>query len=105
MSANTNINITKGQLVHCSAEFKAYINGVLTLVDPSFVYFKFKRPGAVTTTYTYGVDTELVKSEVGKYYVDLDTSLYSGTWYYKFYSTGDYQAAQQGEFIVEVDKL
>jgi hypothetical protein len=99
------MNYTKGQLVHCSAEFKAYINSVLTYVDPDVVYFKFKRPGANTVTYTYGVDVQLVKSATGKYYVDLDTSSYTGIWYYKFYSTGQYQSAQQDEFIVEVDKV
>ena len=95
---------TIGQLVHCSAEFQAYINSVLTYVDPDVVMFKYKRPGLDPVTYVYGIDAELVKTDVGKYYVDLDAQ-HAGTWYYKFWSTGDYQAAQQAEFTVDRDKV
>jgi hypothetical protein len=95
---------TIGEIIHCSAEFKAYINSILTLVDPDHVYFKFKRPGLDPVTYEYGVNTQLKRSEAGKYYVDLD-AVVAGEWYFKFYSTGDNQAAQQGSFEVEKDKV
>lgn len=94
---------TRGQEIHCSAEFKAYVTGVLQNVDPDYVYFKYKRPGMDTITYIYGTDAELKKSATGKYYVDLDTTGHAGTWFYKFYSLGQYQAAQQGSFDVDKD--
>jgi hypothetical protein len=95
---------TIGEIIHCSAEFRAYVNSVLTYVDPDNIFFKFRRPGLDTVMYTYGVDAELVRSEEGKYYVDLDAVVH-GTWYFKFYSTGANQAAKQGEFDVEKDRV
>lgn len=96
------MSYVKGELVHCSADFKAYVDGVLTLVDPAVVKFSFSRPG-LTAIYTYGVDTELKKLSTGKYYVDLDTTPAAGKWYYKFWSTGSYQAAQKATFDVDQD--
>jgi hypothetical protein len=89
-----------GEIVHVSAEFQSYVDAVLTYVNPDHVYFKYKRPGLDPVTYEYGVDTQLKRSATGKYYVDLDTTGHCGKWYYKFYGTGDNQAAQQGEFEV-----
>jgi hypothetical protein len=108
MAINASVAVTKyakGELVHCSAEFTAYIDGVLTFVDPTNVYFKYKKPGLATVTLQYNTDIELVKSAVGKYYVDLDVNVH-GRWYYKFYSTGTYQSASETEeFEVLADKI
>jgi hypothetical protein len=99
------MSYTKGELVHCSAEFQAYVDGVLTYINPATINFKFKRSGLAATTYVYGVNAELKKSADGKYYVDLDTSVADGTWYYKFWSTGSYQAAKNGSFEVLKDDI
>lgn len=96
---------TKGQLIRCAVKFQTYILGVLTDVDPTNVYFKYKRPGASTITYTYNVDAALVKDSTGNYHVDVDTSLAHGKYYCKFYSTGTYQAAAKIEFCVDRDSI
>jgi hypothetical protein len=96
------MSFTIGEIVHCSAEFQAYINSVLTYVNPDHVYFKYKRPGLDPIIYEYGVNAQLVRSADGKYYVNLD-AVVAGEWHFKFYSTGDYQAAQQGSFTVAHD--
>ena len=53
------------------------VDGLAT--DPNAVFFKFKDPSGNITTYTYGVDSELIKSATGVYYVDLDLDE-SGGW-------------------------
>jgi len=55
--------------------------------DPTTVLFKITTPDGVTTTYTYGVDAELVKSATGIYYVDYVTAQ-SGEHKYRFAGTG-----------------
>ena len=86
----------KGDLVRCSA---AFTNIAGAYVDPAAVLFRFKNPGGTTTTYTYGVDAELVKDAVGQYHVDVDANA-EGVWFYRFESTGTGQAAGEEAFSV-----
>jgi hypothetical protein len=67
--------------------------------DPTALTFAFTDPSANTTTYTYGVDAELVKSAVGIYCVDVSIDEH-GTWRYRFASTGTGQAAAESYFLV-----
>lgn len=83
-------------LIRCSATFT---DSGGTAVDPTTVIFKFKTPAAAITTYTYGVDSELVKDDTGLYHVDVDANA-SGTWYYRFESTGTGQAADEAQFEI-----
>jgi hypothetical protein len=71
-----------------------------TATDPTAILFKFANPSGTTTTYTYGVDAELVRDATGVYYVDIDCNE-AGAWRWRFYSTGTGQAADEGFFIVE----
>lgn len=87
----------KGDLVRVSGMF-ADSAGVAT--DPTVVKFSFTNPAGTTTTYTYPTDVQLVKDSTGNYHVDIDASS-SGTWLYRFYSTGTGQAAAEGEFFVK----
>lgn len=75
-----------------------------TDTDPTAVLFKFVDPSGNATTYTFGVDAELVKSAVGIYYVDVDCDE-AGTFRWRWYSTGTGQAAEEGWFVVEPSEL
>ena len=59
--------------------------------DPSALTFSYRDPSGNLTTYTYGVDGELVKSAVGIYYADVDIDEH-GRWWYQSASTGTGQA-------------
>lgn len=72
-----------------------------TAIDPTDVFFSFKNPSKTITTYKYGVDAKLVKSATGVYYVDINANNV-GIWYYRFYSTGTRQTANEGLFTVPV---
>jgi len=70
--------------------------------DPAAVFAQFRFGSGATTTKQYGVDTELEKDSVGNYSIDIDTTGHGGQLcFYRFYSTGSGQAAEQGRFYVE----
>jgi hypothetical protein len=75
-----------------------------TAQDPTAVYFKVTDPSGNTTTYTYGVDAQLVQSATGIYYVAVDADE-AGIWWYRYYSTGTGQAAGEAFFRVEPSKF
>jgi len=75
-----------------------------TAVDPGTVYAKFRNPAGSVTTYTYGVDAELVKSSTGVYYFDI-TIATEGTYYYRLEGTGTNATAQEGVFLVRGSQL
>lgn len=54
--------------------------------------------GAVST-YTHGVDSEVVKSSTGVYYIDIDLDR-GGTWYVRWFSTGTGQASEESKIDV-----
>ena len=85
-----------GDLVRVSGEFR---NSTNDLADPTAVNLSFRTPAGVTTTYIYSTDAELVKDTTGKYHVDIDANE-SGVWYYRFFSTGTGQAAEERQFVV-----
>ena len=69
-------------------------------IDPSKVYCTVTAPDGDATTYEYIVDSELVRSGTGVYYVDVAASE-EGIWKCRFYSTGTGQAAELVKFIVD----
>ena len=87
----------KGDLVRVTGTFT---NSAGTAIDPSAVYFAYTNPAGSTTTLTYGTDAAVIKSATGIYYVDVNAAT-AGRWYWRWYSTGTGQAADQGEFVVE----
>jgi hypothetical protein len=94
-----NLTVTYGQAVRVQAEFRDKITGAL--VDPTDVYFQYKSQAlGVPTTLHYGVDLALVRTGTGQYYSDIDTNPADGLWTHRFYSTGSYASAQDGEFFV-----
>ncbi len=98
MSVTVN-SYDKGDLVRCTGAFTTTAGAAM---DPAAVFFKFRDPNGVVVTYTYGVDGSLVKDSTGNYHADIDAAI-AGEWIYKFYSTGNGQAAETGSFTVERD--
>ena len=94
-------NYDKGDVVRCSATFS---NSAGVSIDPTAILFKFKTPAGATTTYTYGMDSELVRDDTGDYHVDIDANEV-GPWYFRFYSTGTGQAAAEAKFQVGITKF
>jgi len=86
-----------GDVVRCTGTFTTAA-GVAT--DPTAVNFKVRTPAGTVTTYVYGTDAELVKASTGVYTVDVPLTT-TGTWAYRFYSTGTGQAAAEATFWVE----
>ena len=86
-----------GTSVTVYAEFK---NRTGSFIDPTTVAFSYKKPGAVEVTKTYGVDGEVIKEDVGKYYIDLDADTV-GFWGWRAWSTGTGQAAYEGQFKIK----
>lgn len=86
-----------GDLARCSGSFTDTAGAAM---DPAAVFFKVKDPEGDITTYQYGFDVALVKDSVGNYHVDVNANK-PGTWTYRFYSTGNGQAADKRTFIVE----
>lgn len=68
-------------------------------VDPTTVTFFYKDPSGNTTTLIYDTDEEVIKSDTGIYYVDVDGDE-SGHWLTRWESTGTGKAAEPGEFFV-----
>jgi len=90
-----------GDLLRVSATFT---NSAGSEIDPTAVLFSFKDPSGNKTSYTYGLHEQLVKDDTGDYHVDISMDE-SGKWYYRFYSTGTGQAAEEGEFKIEASQF
>ncbi len=70
-------------------------------VDPMGVSFTYLPVASGTpVTLVYGSDAALVKDSTGNYHVNLDTTSYSGSWKWRFFSTGTGQSSAQGSFYV-----
>lgn len=86
-----------GDLVRVEATFTDSVLG--TAVDPDVVKLSVKSPDDVVTTYVYLTDAEIVKDAVGEYHADIDVDQ-AGDWFYRWWSTGDGQAAEEKRFKV-----
>jgi hypothetical protein len=62
--------------------------------DPSTLVLKVRSPRAGVTTYTYGVDQQLVRDAEGEYSFHLDLNP-GGFWRWRLVSTGVAQRAMQ----------
>lgn len=89
---------TIGALVTLSASFSEVVGGAP--LDPDDVFLDVTNPSNVTTTYEYGVDPEIVNDAEGEYHADISADAV-GTWTYRWYSTGEGQAAKRKTFEVE----
>lgn len=85
-----------GDMVRVSASF-TNIDGVAA--DPTAVTLQVRRPDTSITTYTYGADPEIVKTDVGQYRADLDIDQ-EGTWRFRWAGVGAVQAAHESVFYI-----
>jgi uncharacterized protein YfaS (alpha-2-macroglobulin family) len=69
-------------------------------IDPATVKFSVKPPNGIVTTYTYGIDAQLVRESQGNYRIDINANA-PGLWHYRFFSTGSEQAAKEDQFRVK----
>lgn len=86
-----------GDLVRVSAVFKDAL--LDTVMDPDIVKLSLKAPGEDVVVLTYGTDITVIKDSTGNYHCDVDASVV-GSWYYRWWSTGDGQAAEEKRFVV-----
>lgn len=87
----------KGSLVRVSGTFTGENGAVL---DPATVAVKVLKPGALAPVVkTFGADTEVVKTATGQYHMDVDADT-EGVWRYRWQSSGNGQAANEGMFEV-----
>lgn len=92
-----------GDLVRVSALF-ADSGG--TELDPAVVQFQcIAEAIQLVTTLIYGTDAELVRDSIGRYHVDIDSNESSGTWTWRFYSSGSGQGAVEDQFYVRPDAV
>ena len=89
-------NYYKGNLIRLSATFS---NSAGTSIDPTAVFVDVTNPAGTKTTYTYGVDEEVIKDDVGDYHIDISATS-GGEWLYRWYSTGTGQAAEEYAFYI-----
>lgn len=87
-----------GQLVLVTATYKNTASG--SVVDPDVVKLDVTDPNGTVTTYTYGSGGFIVKDSTGVYHANIDAGT-TGFWYYRWYSTGNGQAADVGRFEVD----
>lgn len=94
-----------GDVVHITGTFTDPQNANAP-IDPTTVTLRVWTRGTTGNTYTYGVDNEVTKLEVGTYAADIDTTDNPGlpggstTWNYEWSSTGVGQAADAETFTV-----
>ena len=86
----------KGTLLRCAG---AWTDTAGTALDPTVVVFQSQTPEGVETSLVYGSDGAVGRSSTGGYYCNVSLAT-AGTWYYRFYSTGTGQAADQEKVIV-----
>jgi hypothetical protein len=91
MAANTYV-------IDSSFKLEAEFTNESGVADPTTVIFKIKKPDGTITTYTYGVDAEVIRESLGVYYmiVTVDTP---GNWWYKIMGTEALIAATEGSFV------
>lgn len=84
-----------GDLVRTSVQFK---DAAGSLLDPDNVYLKVQNAAGTETSVTPTHDS------TGKYHYDISATA-PGRWYYRWYSTGVGQAADEGSFVVKESKF
>lgn len=84
-----------GDQVICQAVFTTAATGAA--IDPTAVFFQFKTPSRVITTYQHGVGVEIQRLATGQYTVTINITE-AGVWYYRWYSTGTGMAAGENVF-------
>lgn len=72
------------------------------LIDPTTLTVNVVDPTDQKTTYVYGTDSELTRTGLGKYILEVVVSV-SGVWSYDVVTTGPVIGADNGTFSVGLD--
>jgi hypothetical protein len=75
-----------------------------TDVDPGTLTLTIKAPGIAAVVYTYGVDSEIVRTAAGIFYL-LYTTTTAGKHYYRWNGTGSNAGTLQGHFYVKANQF
>lgn len=80
--------------------------GVAVDPDSGFMTFSYRagEDGAITT-YTWPTDAAIVREGVGKFHIDIPTTVDAVDYYYRWASTGTIRAAKEGVFHVNESKM
>lgn len=73
-------------------------------IDPTTVSVSVKPPTGATVTYSFGGAGTIIKDTVGRYHVDISIPA-SGTYRYRWVSTGTGAAAKEGWFQVRMRQV
>ena len=68
------------------------------LTDPTTLTFKYKDPAGVVLTKTYAL-SEVIRKSLGVFYFDFTVTA-SGTWFYRWVSTGTAAGAAEVQILV-----
>lgn len=98
-STSMGINIHDlGDLVTVSAAFTDPENDDAP-TDPAVVKLSIRDPSGTVATYTYDVGADIVRDDEGEYHANIDADE-PGQWFYRWWSTGEGQAAREQRFRV-----
>jgi hypothetical protein len=94
--------VNLGDTVYHTVTFRTRLRRA---IDPEVVTFQVHSPGAVTRTYTYGVDDELVRLSQGTYEIQTAADT-AGTWNTKWTGAGTtLNKVITGQFVVRADNM
>lgn len=82
-----------------------YKDAAEALHDPGAVFLDIDWPDGTNQTFEYTVDAEITRESLGLFNATFDTAGKPGRWFYRWYSTGVGQAADEGEFVVNPKRL
>lgn len=106
MTATTNMSKAReymiGSLLRVATTFTD-VDG--DAVNPSGVRLIFKNPAGNLTTWVYGDSPDVILNGTTKEYSAQIPLTMDGTWYYRWESSGNYQAAAERMFIVLPSQL
>ena len=82
----------------------AYLSTGSTAIDPSGVNFYLEPPDGTATQYIYNTSTRVVRASQGNYYFDITTTA-TGTYEYRWTSTGTAAGSQESWFFVRTQRV
>lgn len=79
----------------------SYVSDDGSYVDPTTVTLYLLSPAGVQTSYVYGTDSEMGRSDTGRYYADVTPDT-GGRWHWRWLTTGDGTTiAHEGDMLVQ----
>jgi hypothetical protein len=103
-STLSDVTYDVGDRVRLSIEVRDLEGSGTPLIDPDTLVFKMKEPDDTVTTYTFGVDAQLVHDGVGEFHVNWDAAQ-SGVHWGRFAASGNVGAAEELGFKVRSPKV